>query len=250
MKIAYFSDVHFEFWWRHDDNLLDKIAKKCNESGADIVINVGDTHPNKKGRDYLRNLITLPYYETLGNHDYYNNQFNNQVDIHQLPNGMKLMNCTLWTNFRDDHAMAQMIYNKISDQQLIVGGSSAETLMHSYYDVLNNIEKEQPDIIASHFMPFVESIAPQYQNDQVLNKYFCNDLDSFVIDLPKKPKLWLCGHTHWKHEYIKHGIQVACNPLGYPGENFFAFDRDADNRYNPSNYNPMIIEVDDENTKE
>jgi len=225
MKIGIISDLHFEFWSRYG-LYEDNIVEKCNKSKCDIILNAGDTftgpHFDHYHKKYFSDLIKKPYFMVKGNHDYYGDVFQNDLQTHILPNGMKLVCASLWTNFRNKgDVFSEKVFRQISDYTQInfEGKSPVQCLINAFDEACEYIKNEQPDIVMTHFLPFTKSIAPIYQNDDFLNTYFCNDLDNFVDSLTKKPLYWICGHTHWPHEYEHKGIKVICNPLGYPGEN-------------------------------
>ena len=230
MKIGLFSDLHLEFWLRprSDFDLIQYIADCCNSSDCDVIVNAGDTHPYPHIREQLKSKITKPYFDILGNHDFYGQQeFGNSMWVETLPNGLKIVGTTLWTNFGGRNAeFANIVYSNINDKYQIKNGSDAVILQKAFKESCEFIIEKQPDIVISHFMPFYNSIAPQFLHSGTINYYFCNDLNDFVKSLAKKPGIWMCGHTHWPHEYQYEGIRVYCNPLGYPNENTLFPEKD------------------------
>jgi Icc-related predicted phosphoesterase len=74
------------------------------------------------------------------------------------------------------------------------------------------------DVIMTHHTPSMMSVGPKFHGDRT-NMFFHNELDSFILDLEKKPALWVHGHTHESSQYRIGDTLVVCNPRGYPGEN-------------------------------
>lgn len=74
-------------------------------------------------------------------------------------------------------------------------------------------------IIATHFVPFTQCIAPQFQG-RPINRYFVVpeigdlilDRDDLCIDAV------ICGHTHVRQRLTVRGIPTFCCPLGYRQE--------------------------------
>lgn len=235
-RFALISDLHYE-WWQ-SERVIESIANKINALDVDFVVNAGDIYSwdNWKFAEYFKSLIKHPYLYVPGNHDYYGGPFSNFQQVVQFDD-VKVCLTTLWTNFRGvGPAIANEIYSLIADQTTIKGANDATVLQRAFRENLSFIEREQPDVVISHFMPFVQSTAPRFVASGQINYYFCNDLSDFVMNIKKKPKVWCCGHTHWAHQYEEQEIRVYCNPLGYPHENF-------NFQYALDEYEPWVIEV-------
>jgi predicted phosphodiesterase len=71
-------------------------------------------------------------------------------------------------------------------------------------------------VVVGHMAPCGLSIAPQYQNDKLMNGAYYSDLSEFILDHPQI-KLWTHGHMHQPFDYMVGDCRVVCNPRGYHG---------------------------------
>lgn len=71
-------------------------------------------------------------------------------------------------------------------------------------------------VVVGHMAPCGLSIAPQYQNDKLMNGAYYSDLSEFILDHPQI-KLWTHGHMHQPFDYMVGDTRVVCNPRGYHG---------------------------------
>lgn len=69
-------------------------------------------------------------------------------------------------------------------------------------------------VVISHHSPHPRSIPVEFAASTV-NRFFCYDV---TPHLRAAPFAWLHGHTHAPFRYEVYGMQVHCNPFGYPGE--------------------------------
>lgn len=70
----------------------------------------------------------------------------------------------------------------------------------------------------THFPPSIRSEHAMYAGDP-LNPYFINNIPDDELK-EFGAKLWVHGHVHSKFSYKIGDMQVECNPLGYPKENY------------------------------
>jgi predicted phosphodiesterase len=225
MKIAIFSDLHIEWSLNQGPEL--------NTNDADVIVIAGDiaSHTNldwvneRFGSE--KNVLYV-----LGNHEYYNGDFNlvpNIVRSSLSPN-IRLLNnesvtidnvtfhgSTLWTNFRSNPLIAYDAARFINDFR-VVRHLSPERMESLFYDATDFLEEtvNENDVVITHFAPALESVHPNYKGDN-LNGYFVNDCADLIRNL--KPKLWIHGHTHTPFDYTIEGTRIVANPHGYPGEN-------------------------------
>ena len=75
-------------------------------------------------------------------------------------------------------------------------------------------------VVVGHHCPSELSVAPQYKGS-ILNGAFRSSLDDFIESRPQI-KLWIMGHTHWRHEYTIGETRLICNPRGYTGHESIA----------------------------
>jgi len=219
MKIGLVSDFHLEF--RTNDEVL-YLAHLINSCRGDVVINAGDTHPNKQAREYFRTLIEKPYLEVMGNHDYYGSSL--ERCLFDIPFGLTehLVGGSLWTNFRGDPLCEATSLRAIADFT-VVKGLDGKISKREFQDTLSLIEEKSPNIVVTHFAPFTKSTHHRYKKHpgstvDIINGYFVNDLDDWITTLDRPPRLWMHGHTHDPFDYIVNDVRVVCNPLGYPAE--------------------------------
>jgi len=222
MKLGIFSDLHLEFRWRQGFT-WQNVADKINVCVADLVINAGDTHPLPETRKAFRNLITLPYEEILGNHDFYQMQKlypSRFVAYHDV----KIAGCTLWTDFdKGDPLTLLKFKNTLADGHQIVPNDPNRQIADEIYDQfrsdLDFLDTEDPDVVITHHAPSKKSVHPKFLNSGFVNHYFMSELDDFILQHPKI-KLWVHGHMHSPVDYMIGNCRVLANPLGYPGETY------------------------------
>jgi Icc-related predicted phosphoesterase len=67
-----------------------------------------------------------------------------------------------------------------------------------------------PTVVITHFAPTLASADPRFGVNPA-TAGFCNALDSLL----PQAGLWLHGHLHCPHDYVKDGCRIVANPLGY-----------------------------------
>lgn len=94
------------------------------------------------------------------------------------------------------------------------------------FDEMWEIEKpkieatfQECDVMITHVSP---SIKPEHIPEIHFRKddgtaFFAFHGEKYVEKTTAK--VWIYGHTHTANSYDWHGVQMICNPLGYPGEN-------------------------------
>lgn len=78
---------------------------------------------------------------------------------------------------------------------------------------------QECDVMITHVSPSIkpEHIPePHYRKDDG-TAFFAFHGEKYVEKTTAK--VWIYGHTHTANNYDWHGVQMICNPLGYPGEN-------------------------------
>lgn len=223
MKISIFSDLHLEFYDRANPNL--------DHKDADLIINVGDTHPNPVVREGLANLYNdRPYFEVLGNHDYYKfSSFPFDDDgqkILDMPDGTKIIGCTLWSHIPIEK---WEFYKRQMSCATMIKNNTQQNMASKHKSDLEFIKNTPADVVVTHFSPSMRGVSSRFVGDSC-NSFFHNQLDAFILDLEKPPKVWIHGHTHDACSYKIGETLVVCHPRGYPGEN-------------SSPYQPIMIEL-------
>lgn len=234
MRIKLISDLHLE----HGGSVHKYMSP--NEP-ADVLVVAGDLcvgpanvyRALKQLQRYHEHIIYVP-----GNHEYYGfslKEFNTQLrillanepNIHFLYNeyvtigGHNFIGTPLWTNFRYNPMAMLAARVMIADFKYIKEFTPDQSAIE-FYNSLKFIKYctatlPGTNVIVTHFMPAIECIAPQYKNEELLNKYFCNDLTNFISNLP--PTLWFFGHTHSLTNTKINNTVLLANPKGYPDEN-------------------------------
>jgi Icc-related predicted phosphoesterase len=237
MKLQILSDLHLDF---HKDKGRGFI-KSMDPTGVDVLVLAGDLAEGIC-LDYgtmLRSICAkYPHVVMVtGNHELYRGSpesvetlrksYNASIpNLHWLENeiwehqGCRFLGCTLWFRqdvfaFRYEDHMAD--FDVIRDFNPWVYYQNAESIRFL------ESRMEPGDIVVTHHMPSVRSVAPQFR-ESGMNIFFVCAMDRVIEE--HKPALWVCGHTHTAHSYLAgstDATQVVCNPLGYPreGESMF-----------------------------
>ena len=76
-------------------------------------------------------------------------------------------------------------------------------------------------VIITHHLPSASLIDPKYRTSRFenYNQWFYCDLDKMIKRDSAKIKCWFYGHTHTPNKTNIGDTIMACNPVGYPGEN-------------------------------
>lgn len=227
MRIGLFSDLHLEHRNpREWPEILDSLRTQALEAKVDLIVNAGDTHHDLGVRLDVAEKFSddFEYFSTQGNHDFYGNFFPDQENAIFTCEylGTKILFSTMWTDFDGDpNAVANAVL-WISDFRAI-WGASADKMVTAFRETIKAINKEEPDVVVTHFGCSPGSIHPRWDGSNV-NSYFCPDA---VARTKHKPKLWLHGHIHDPTEYSVSGLvtppkftRVVANPMGYPNETY------------------------------
>jgi len=161
-----------------------------------------------------------------GNHEYYESSprsvhaqltaaQKSLPNLHWLQNqvtevaGIRIAGTTLW--FRDDPS--NLAHERgMSDFALIEGFKP--WVYEENERAVEFLEKEAPaaDIVVTHHLPSVRSVAPRFEGDP-LNRFFLCAMDDLIQSLG--PTLWVFGHTHVSTDIRVAQTRLLCNPLGY-----------------------------------
>lgn len=227
MKIRLLSDLHQEFF--EDPQLYES-------SGEDVLVIAGDLHVGAQAcwsalKRFAENTPHVVY--VPGNHEYYRTsiqefddyikRFSQNTNIHFLNPGttkigdVNFIGATLWTDFRSDQFAKFMSGRRISDFS-VIRGFDTDACVNLHVKHLKYIKEAYAKIegkkcIVTHFLPAVETIAPEFQGPDLLNYYFANDLGAYIQDLENTT--WLFGHTHTPVDLELGTTRVIANPYGY-----------------------------------
>ena len=206
-------------------------------SGADIVINAGDFHPDKSTRMVWESGITpsVRYLSVLGNHDFYYAKLNDCHWSTMTKKNLKIVGTTLWTDFKRGDPLVMLDFDHyMYDAKAIKYdgiGRLADKLLCLHKFQLNYIAEKKPDIVVTHHSPSLHSVPSEFHSHGFANYFFCSELDQFILENPNI-KLWIYGHNHAFADYMVGSTRVVCNPLGYPSE-----------WPDVATYKPLMIEV-------
>lgn len=225
MKFSLISDMHVD----HPQ------PKTPYDLLEEVVVVAGDTANGLEGLRFLNKLQRKGHkvLVTDGNHEHYSN-FNQQRKAEEtvarfreefpdketvegvrfcLRNGWyQVQHEALWRGYMNDSRNAML---------------SAEEVNKLAEDDANYIkgflEKCRMDgeqaVVVTHTAPCEETLDPRYEGHWS-NDWYWNPLCRDVLrEYKDYIYVWCHGHTHAKNEAIVDGVQVVCNPRGYPGEN-------------------------------
>lgn len=219
MKFGILSDLHLEFapWYFEPDPDV-------------FYLNAGDIHPHQLTRDYYNKVMGPNHFYIYGNHDYYGGSFiNADLDVFvRHVNGMKIAGATLWTDLRPDE---WDFFKSYMMDVRVTRDMTYDRYMNTHKTHVKYLLESDADIWVTHHCPSFKSVHDDYKG-QDGNQFFCSNLDEWILDLKKPPKLIVHGHTHKQMDYMIGNTRVICHPRGYPNEN--AWFRD---------YQPLIVEL-------
>lgn len=229
------SDLHTNF---HRDGGKSVINSLYNKD-VDVAVVAGDLSivVNNILQDNIRQICDrFPNVVFVaGNHEYYHSSFtrvdsvlaelqdeicnftwlnDNRVQIA----GRYFIGATLWFPQSPAAQANKMFLNDfrcVSDFEPEVFNRNAGTV--DFFDK----HMKEGDVVVTHHMPTHKCVDIMFKSSN-LNCFFACDLDDLIE--AKKPAAWLYGHTHYGNHFMYRSTQMACNPMGYPGENLDFFD--------------------------
>lgn len=226
------SDLHLEFQQRDFNTSWIK-------PGTDALLLAGDIDVFRGIETSLKE-INIPTYYVLGNHEYYRQRWENNIDVFQeallgnknihvleddvvIVDGTRIIGATLWTDFWVTHPggfrqnRAHLCRMGMSDFQAIRGvstGAWAERHQQSlkYIQTILQNPFDGPTIVMTHMAPSFKSSHPKYAKSDI-STGFCSELDYFIEEY--QPDYWIHGHCHESFDYNIGKTRVICNPYGY-----------------------------------
>jgi len=211
MKYGIISDTHWEFYIKEAQEAITQRIYDARDDYDRLLI-AGDIHSDDEAREtWLSGLdfAGIKYDFVMGNHDYYGGPFWEQFDDRD-----GVVQTPLYTNFGNDPFCARHAARCITDFR-----ATADLIPYdyikSYNNVVDKIFESESEVVMTHWAPTMKAVAPQFEGD-VLNPYFCNNLDERIMDSNKK--LWVFGHVHTRWDFMIGDCRMVSNPLGYPRE--------------------------------
>ena len=246
MKVAYASDLHFEFQPYRLERLIEQIEKDI-----DVLILAGDIQVADRiilDLEHLSNALpNLHIVYVTGNHEFYGTSiseletrlfeaFKDHKKIHYLEkstfeiNGVMFLGTTLWTGFDAYPEYEQSLSEEnsmrgISDFNYIFQGSRNYNSSDCKARFKNNIQwlddtlkahENKTCIVVTHFPPLAITCHKQIPISSLSNYFQAN-----CEDMVKKysPKYWIYGHNHWSDKTNYGNTQFVSCQFGYPNEN-------------------------------
>ena len=232
MHIQYASDIHLEFF-----KAVPPIVPK-----AKVLVLAGDIgYPHTPlYSDFLEDVSKKfeQVFLIVGNHEYYSRgrrytmkeveeriaailttkALDNVTFLHYSYKdygGYRFVGLPLWSKITDTYYLIND-FRAIHDMTVDLYNDMHTKGREYITDTLAN--SDIPVILITHHMPSYDLVDPMYKTFEMApyNQCFASHCD----DLIKKPVCaWIYGHTHRPSVKNIHGVQLACNPKGYPGEN-------------------------------
>jgi Icc-related predicted phosphoesterase len=238
MRIHLLSDLHLEF---------SQYKPHLAAYSADVVILAGDIWKKDHGVHMARSIFaSKEVVMVLGNHEHYGQDIHKNIEriraaaeekgIHLLENNevvitvngekIRLIGCTLWTDFLlfGNERRSECIMDaqqSLNDFRLIRNGTwnfspldSVELHKASvkFIEDRLSVPFDGPTIVVTHHAPSYQSVAPRFKDD-LLSACFASRLDHLMDG--EKTELWCHGHTHDSMDYSINGTRVIANPRGY-----------------------------------
>jgi predicted phosphodiesterase len=246
MKIAYASDLHFEF----EPLILDNVEP------ADVLILAGDIlnvsrykrltestrTSNSDDITSFFNTVTTKFKHVLmvmGNHEYYGSYIDEAVitlrnllpyknfhildgDYIVIDNNL-FVGGTLWTNYnKEDPFTIMRAPTMINDYRVIYNGDTRITVSdilerHKHFvKWVEQVDKSGYDnnILITHHSPSMQTIADHYKHDETMNGLFGSNLDYLLTNFDYA----IFGHQHDPKTPIVNDCVLLNNSRGYPFE--------------------------------
>ena len=245
MKIAYASDLHFEF----NGFLIYKLIENINQN-TDVLILAGDIQTHDKIIDDLLYIHSaLPHIHIVfvtGNHEFFGGAiskveaqlklaFDDHPKIHYLEkssfelDGVVFLGTTLWTGFNANEHFSQCVSEEnaqrgIYDFKVVKQDDGAfqtiycKQMYHENCSWMRNTLKEvnnKTTIAITHFPPSPELCHGSIPTGPLSNYFQTN---CHAIMHPHQPDYWVYGHNHWSDEKTTGATKFMSNQPGYPDE--------------------------------
>jgi len=212
---------------------------------ADVVILAGDVARPREAIAWAAGL-GKPVIFVAGNHEFYGGSIAGTPEAlrraalgtavrvldcgEAFIGGVRFLGATLWTDFLlcgagkgRDEAMREALLRmrdftriRLSDDgpAPFMPADSAELFRaHAAWLERSLAEPHDgPTVVVTHHAPSPGSIHPRFAGSP-LNACFVSDAERLLDG--SRAALWVHGHTHDSHDYVRNGTRVVCNPRGY-----------------------------------
>lgn len=232
---------------------------------VDLVVMAGDIHKGLRGIIYAEEVaayLNAPVVIIAGNHEYYYHDMATllpgmrKADEHSgkrvrfLENGvarfefsgrrLNVLAATLWTDFGlwgdADRGMFDALRRMNDFRCIYVAGQpflpqdalrlhqESRAWLHRELSALQGEEC----VVVTHHAPSARFLGER--QGPIAPAYASELLEEFAV---YQPKLWIHGHTHFRHDSVAEGVHVVSAPRGYVGYDGLAALR----------YRPGVVEI-------
>lgn len=145
--------------------------------------------------------------------------------------GQRFVGDTLWFPDRPEvHIYRRLINDVVQIRDLFPWCFTQSHLFMSWIGQ----HLEEDDIVISHHVPNDVDTLRQWKSSPTQAYFVNSDCHRYFMNPNTvRPKAWIYGHTHDKHDYHIGRTRFICNPVGYPGEN----------SYLPAAAEPAVYEI-------
>jgi Icc-related predicted phosphoesterase len=232
MRLLIYSDIHLE-WGKFKPNV--------SENDYDIVMLAGDIAPGKAGVAWAGQTFNKSAFYVAGNHEFYGRReleklygelAKNKHNVEFLHNdiitneeqGIRILGCTLWTDFAldKDQTIGKMLAKQSLNDYVQILDNGVEITPHriqlEHYNSLYFLREKLATkfngktVVMTHHAPSAKSIDPSHA-DSTINHCYASNLDNVIEEF--KPDLWIHGHVHCSNDYLIGRTRVVSNPRGY-----------------------------------
>lgn len=234
--VRVFSDLHLEF----ETSVIKKCVNICAANKTKYTILAGDITNFKKRESILTQLVSeiKPYTEriiyVLGNHEYYEPGNKNTHEIKSEYSvlcdklGITLLEdssletedfvfygATMWTKPSIETFLRTNDHYSFESHQDIINIHEESVFQLSGF--LAKYRSTKKLVVITHHLPSFKLIDKEYECYKDLNTGFASELDHLIRD---PVYYWIYGHTHKPNNIMMNGVQLICNPHGYPKERY------------------------------
>jgi predicted phosphohydrolase len=238
MNFHLISDIHLEFRYYSLKSHINKYNRFGIPENEEInLILAGDVgYPEQRVfNDFIKSVIKLydNVFMVIGNHEYYKKDIDstkNLLNDIKYPNfylldntslfhnNIYIIGSTLWTYLEEnDQGRKYPINDYKFIKDMTIEKTNEMFLENKKYlkDMIDKCTEEKKDcIVITHHIPSFDLINPIFKGGEI-NSFFASNCDGLI----KPPvRVWAYGHTHLKANHNINGVELICNPKGYPNE--------------------------------